>query len=149
MDGGRLGECYPPQPPVCLKVVRRRRWDEGAAGEKGLRPFSPEGVCAARVDGMQTRSRILAEEVADQHWLLTLWALTAEPYGSREQVARWTSSLTHGTLATTWTFVHGTECQSPLSLQAPAQIRLLRYRSCSEAQSIAELFVSRRTELCT
>jgi hypothetical protein len=37
LDGGRQ------------KVGRRRRWDEGAPGEKGLRPFSPGTCCDSRV----------------------------------------------------------------------------------------------------
>jgi hypothetical protein len=65
---------------------------------------------------MAARLRILAEEIADQHWLFTLRAVTAEAYGSREQLAGETSTLTDGTFAATWTFVHGVEHESPFSL---------------------------------
>jgi hypothetical protein len=69
--------------------------------------------------------------------------VTAEPHGSREQVAGWTTTLTDDTLATIWTFVHGVDHESPLPLQTPTEIGLLRSSWRSVAQAIAELFVGR------
>lgn len=126
---------------VCLSVVRRRRWDEGGAGGEGAPRFLPRTCRGVRLLWMATWLHLLAEEIADQHWLLAFRAVTAEPYSSREQVAIWTAALADKAFLAVRTLVDRVGRQASLSLQLTAEVRFIRCWRGSLAKPVGLLSV--------